>query len=137
MGDTCITCGAPIPKGAMYCTADTPTGSEGLLQQAGVGLGRAADALASRCAGLYTLLRALPAMARVIVGWPKVRQAVVIPRLHVVDGVGAGLAADVTRGAVGSEDQRASLGVPARREPVDPLRSLPAPRRHGEDSDRG
>jgi hypothetical protein len=82
-------------------------------------LGRAADALAGSGAGLYALLCALAAVAGFIVGWTKVGQAVVVSGAHMVDGVGAGEPAQVTDVAVGGEDQRPDLGVPAGGQQVD------------------
>lgn len=89
-------------------------------------LGRAADALAARCAGLYALLRALPAMARVIVHGPEILKAVIVSGPYMVDGIGAKLAAEIARGAVGGEDQRPDRGLPAGGQPVDALRAGPA-----------
>lgn len=95
---------------------------------------RALDGLAARCAGLYALLRALPGMARVIVGWAEVRQAVVVSGDDVVNDVGAREPTEVADVAVGREDQRPNLLPPIRGQPVDPLAAIPSPRRHTEDS---
>lgn len=96
---------------------------------------RALDGLAARCAGLYALLRALPGMARVIVGWTEVPQAVVVSGDDVVDDVGAGESTEVADVAVGGEDEWPDLRAPPRRQPIDPPTTAPSTRRH-EDPDR-
>lgn len=65
----------------------------------------ALGALAAGLAGLYAFGRRLATVAGDVVGGAEVGEGVVVARLHVVDGVGAGEAAEVAGRAVGGEDQ--------------------------------
>ena len=87
-------------------------------------------------AGFNAFACALVAMAWVVVRWAKVRQAVVVARAYVVDGVGAGQAADVADVPVEREDLGlgAAGGLPVGGEALPAIRVFPAAGGHGKAS---
>lgn len=96
-------------------------------------LRRTPDGEALPGAGFDAFACALLAMTRIIVGWTKVRQAVVVAWAHVVDRVGAGKAAEVADVPVEGVDLGlgAAGGLPVAGEASTTVRILPPAGRHG------
>lgn len=97
-------------------------------------LRRTLDGRALPGAGFNAFACGLLAMTGIIVGWTKVRQAVVVAWRHVVDGVGARSAAEVADAPVEGVDGGlgAAGGLPVGGEALTAVRTLPTARWHGD-----